>query len=61
MSPTLLYHGFGVRDYRHVKTKFVAGGIRPAIERRHETRRWSACSSANVRQQGAVARRFRTG
>jgi transposase len=60
MSTSLLYHGFGVRDYRHVKTKYVAGGMILTIERRPETCRCSACGSANVRRQGAVVRRFRT-
>lgn len=60
MSTTLLYHGFGVRDYRHVKTKYVAGGVIFTIERRPETCRCSACGSANVWRQGAVVRRFRT-
>jgi len=60
MSTTLLYHGFGVRDYRHVKTRYVAGGMILTIERRPETCRCSACGSANVRRQGVVVRRFRT-
>ena len=27
MSTSLLYHGFGVRDYRHVRTRYMAGGV----------------------------------
>ena len=60
MSTTLLYHGFGVRDYRHVKTEHVAGGVIFTIERRPETCRCAACGSENVWRQGVVVRRFRT-
>ena len=27
MSTSLLYHGFGVRDYRYVRTQYVGGGV----------------------------------
>ena len=27
MSTSLLYHGFGMRDYRYVKTEFSDGGV----------------------------------
>ena len=27
MSTSLLYHGFGVRGYRYVKTEYVEGGM----------------------------------
>ena len=60
MSTSLLYHGFGVRDYRHVRTKYVRGGVILTIERKMETCRCTACGSANVWRQGVVVRRFRT-
>jgi transposase len=60
MSTTLLYHGFGVRDYLHVKMEYVAGGMIFTIERRPETCRCAACGSKNVWRQGVVVRRFRT-
>jgi len=37
MSTSLLYHGFGVRDYRYVKTEYVGGGVVFAI--RNDDRR----------------------
>jgi transposase len=59
MSTSLLYHGFGVRDYRYVRTEYVAGGMVFTIERKMETCRCTACSSENVWREGGVVRRFR--
>ena len=60
MSTSLLYHGFGVRDYRYVRTQYVAGGVVFTIERKGETCRCAACGSQNVWREGGVVRRFRT-
>ncbi len=60
MSTSLLYHGFGVRDYRYVSTRYVAGGVVFVIERKPETCRCAACGSQNVWGHGVVVRRFRT-
>ena len=60
MSTSLLYHGFGVRDYRYVKTTCIPGGMVLTIERKAETCRCVACGSRNVWREGVVVRRFRT-
>ena len=60
MSTTLLYHGFGVREYRYVRTQYIRGGIVFTIERKRNTCRCVACGSPNVWRQGGVVRRFRT-
>ena len=60
MSTSLLYHGFGVRDYRYVSTRYGAGGVVFAIERKPETCRCAACGSQSVWRYGVVVRRFRT-
>jgi len=60
MSTSLLYHGFGVRDYRYVRTRYVRGGVIFTIERKMETCRCTACGSRNVWRQGVVLRSFRT-
>ncbi len=60
MSTSLLYHGFGVRGYCYVRTKFVPGGIMFTIERKAGTCCCVACGSQNVWQQGVAVRRFRT-
>lgn len=60
MSTSLLYHGFGVRDYRYVSTRYGAGGVVFVIERKPETYCCDACGSQNVWRHGVVVRRFRT-
>ena len=60
MSTSLLYHGLGVRDYRYVSTRYVAGGVMFVIERKPETYRCAACGSQNVWRHGVVVRPFRT-
>ncbi len=60
MSTSLLYHGFGVRDYRCVRTQYVAGGVVFTIERKGGRCRCVACGSENVWRQGVVVRQFRT-
>ena len=60
MSTSLLYHGFGVRGYLYVSTRYVAGGVVFVIERKPETYRCTACGSRNVWRQGVVVRPFRT-
>jgi transposase len=59
MSTSLLYHVFGVRDYRYVKTEYVEGGVIFTIERKTATCRCAACGSESVWRQGSVTRPFR--
>ena len=60
MSTSLLYHGFGVRDYRYVSTRYVAGGMVFVVERKPDTYCCAACGSQNVWRHGVVVRSFRT-
>ena len=60
MSTSLLYHGFGVRGYRYVKTKYVAGEVIFTMEQPRESYCCSVCGSENVIGRGQNARRFRT-
>ena len=32
MSTSLLYHGFGIRGYRYVRTEYIEGGVVFTIE-----------------------------
>ena len=48
MSTSLLYHAFGVRGYRYLKTGYVGGEVIFTIEQPWETCRCSACGSENV-------------
>ena len=60
MSTSLLYHGFGVRGYRCLRTDYPSGGIVFTIERKEDTYRCAACGSDRVWRQGVAVRRFRT-
>lgn len=59
MSTSLLYHAFGVRDYRYVKTEYSEGGVIFSIERKADTCRCAKCGSEHVWRQGSVIRPFR--
>jgi transposase len=59
MSTSLLYHAFGVRGYRYVKTEYVKGETVFTIEQPRETYACSACGSADVIGRGQNLRRFR--
>jgi transposase len=60
MSTSLLYHAFGVRGYRHIKTEYVGGAVIFTIEQPRESYRCSACGSEDVIGRGQNIRRFRT-
>ena len=60
MSTSLLYHAFGVRGYRYVKTDYVGGEVRVTVEQNLNGCRCAACGSAHVRPKGRIERRFRT-
>jgi transposase len=60
MSTSLLYHGFGVRGYRHVKTEYTNGEVVFTIEQPRESLRCPVCGSADVIGRGQNLRRFRT-
>lgn len=59
MSTSLLYHAFGVRDYRYMKTEYVEAGVIFAIEPKAAACRCAACGSQKVWRQGSVVRSFR--
>ena len=59
MSTSLLYHGFGVRGYRYVRTEYVDGGIVFWIDQDRRHWRCSACGSRKVSPKGRKVRQFR--
>jgi transposase len=59
MSTSLLYHGFGVRGYRYVKTEYAEGEVVLTIEQPRESYACSDCGSAEVIGRGQSYRRFR--
>ena len=60
MSTSILYHGFGIRGYRYVRSFFEDGAIVFRIEQERTTLRCPECESADVILKGARYRRFRT-
>ncbi len=52
MSTSVLYHGFGVRGYRHVKTEYAGGEIVFTIEQPRESLCCLVCGSADVIGRG---------
>ncbi len=60
MSGRILYHGFGIRGYRYVRTDVGDGTIQVVIEQPRERLRCPRCGSAEVIAKGHVRRTFRT-
>jgi hypothetical protein len=59
MSTSLLYHAFGVRGYRYVKTGYVEGEVVFTIVQPRESYRCPVCGSDDVIGRGQRTRRFR--
>jgi transposase len=59
MSTSLLYHAFGVRGYRYVKTEYIGGEVIFTIELAREAYRCAICGSDHVIGRGQKPRRFR--
>lgn len=60
MSTSLLYHGFGVRGYDYVKSKYEGGAVTFTLQPKAFDLQCSACSSRNVIRRGKVERQFRS-
>lgn len=60
MSTSLLYHGFGVRGYRYVNTRYEGGSVIFAIGQSRFELECSSCGSREVIRRGKVDRRFRS-
>ena len=60
MSTSLLYHGFGIRGYNYVNTKYLNGEIVFSIHQDPFSFQCSHCGSRNLIRRGKVNRRFRT-
>lgn len=60
MSTGLLYHAWGIRGYRYLRTTYCKGGIRFGIVQTPGTFRCANCGSFQVIKSGQVVRRFRS-
>jgi len=59
MSTSILYHGFGVRGYKYIKTEYQAGKIIFHIEKIKEKQVCADCGSRAVIKKGKVKRSLR--
>src|SRR5205807_7765563 len=59
MSTSLLYHAFGIRGYRYVRTDYLEGEVVVNIEQGRRTYQCPVCGSREVTAHGEVARLFR--
>ena len=60
MSTSLLYHGFGIRGYRYLATRYEERGIVVRIESSRESLMCPACGSSHVHIDEWCPRRWRT-
>ena len=59
MSTSLLYHGFGIRGYKHVSTEFSGGTVTFTITQDRLMLRCSECNSRHVICKGTKTRLYR--
>ena len=60
MSTSLVYHGFGVRDYRYERTDYRGGAAVFRIRPRENLIRCLRCGGSEVTRHGGVWRDFRS-
>jgi len=59
MSTSLLYHGFGIRGYQYVNTKYEGGKVVFTVRQEKGDLRCVVCGSPHVVRRGTYPRRFR--
>lgn len=60
MSTSILYHGFGVKKYRYLRTEYRDGSLIFHIEKIRQEQRCAGCGSRNVIKKGQILRILRT-
>ena len=60
MSTSLLYHGFGIRGYDYVNSKYAGGAVMFTLRPKAFELQCSACESNKVIRRGTVERKFRS-
>lgn len=59
MSTQVLYHGFGIRGYRHVRMRNQGGSLVFTVEQPRESIRCPDCSSQRIHCHGGQMRRWK--
>ena len=54
MSTSLLYHGFGIRGYKYVRTEYVGKEVVFTIRQERDRLRCPACGGRNVQPRQRV-------
>lgn len=60
MSTSLLYHGFGIKGYNYVNTRYQGGAVTFTVEPKPFSLRCPECRSDKVIRRGTIPRLFRT-
>lgn len=61
MFTSLLYHGFGIREYKYKNTnKYEGGSVSFRIEQERDSLRCACCGSKNIKLKGKVMCRFKS-
>jgi transposase len=60
VSTALLYHGFGIRGYRYVRTQYEEGQVVFAIQQEPGELRCPGCFGRELIRRGTFPRRFRS-
>lgn len=60
MDSSLLYHGFGVKGQKVLKSEYIGGAIIVHIETKEHLLRCGGCGSKDVIKKGTTDRKFRT-
>jgi transposase len=56
VSTSILYHGWGLENYRHLKSSFEGGAVSFHIEKKPEKRVCASCRSPAVILEGCITR-----
>ena len=59
MSTSLLFHGFGLKDQKYLKTEYKKGKVIFHIQTKENCLRCSQCGSKRVIKRGSKQRKFR--
>ena len=60
MSTSLLYHGFGIRGYEYVRTRYHRGEVEFTVKQDPKSLKCPVCGSRDVTRRGEIWRYFRT-
>jgi len=60
MSTSILYHGFGIREHRYLRSEYSGGALIFHLERSPDHQRCALCGSSQVIRKGQRMRRIRT-